>query len=182
LCRRGFTLIEVMVVVVVIGILATMVLPRLTRKSPSAKWENVLDDLNNLVYFARQESISDHKTYRLHFIVDKDGIATVQIEIEDVDPEKPGATVFPRIKPMFFKPTYTFPKEIELKAVYHNREEELEANKNNAYCYIIGNGLVQQTILHLIKTERDKVDRVSFKMEPFLGKFELVQGLIAPPR
>jgi len=60
--------------------------------------------------------------------------------------------------------------------------DELEEQNDNAYCYVIPNGLVQETILHLLKTTGDRTEKVSLKIKPFLGKFELIHEFIRPPR
>ena len=87
--KAGFSLLEILIVMVVVGILATMAMPRLIRKGPSAKWEVVLNELNDLLHFTRQEAIATRKTYRLHFMT-KGNVNRVVIEIEKPDPEKLG--------------------------------------------------------------------------------------------
>jgi len=68
------------------------------QNAATAKWENVLDNINNVVYFARQQSISTQKTHRLHFRVLKDGGATIQTEAEEADPERAGRKLYPKIR------------------------------------------------------------------------------------
>ena len=52
---KAFTLIEIMVVIALLGFMAAIVLPRMTRKPPSAEWKNILDDINNVVLFKLHE-------------------------------------------------------------------------------------------------------------------------------
>ena len=181
--RSGFTLLEILLVMVVIGVVATMTLPRLFRKKPQAKWETVLDEVNNLVSYARQEAISNQNIYRLHFQTTRAGGYRVQVEVESDDPEKPTQKLYTPTKSYYFNPQYTFPKSITIQAVYHGREEQLSQNRQHAYCYVIPDGLVQEILIHLVRKEEDeKESKVSFQMAPFFGKFELHTGLIRPKK
>ena len=156
-------------------------MPRLIRKSPTAKWESVLDEVNNLLYFAKQEAIASHKTYRLHFFI-KRGKSSVIVEVESPNPEKPEKKMYKKITSYYFNPIYNFPKEISLQAVYHGKIDQLDEYNDNAYCYIIPNGLVQEIYVHLLKEENGRESKRTFKIEPFLGKFELIEGFVKPKR
>ena len=175
---KAFTLLEILLVMVVIGIIATMTIPRLIRKDPSSNWESVTDEMNNLVYYARQEAISNQNVYRLHFKENDDGKNIVQVEVEAIDKEHPDKKIYNPIKPYYFTPTYKFPESIEISAIYHGKEEELSGNRQHAYCYVISNGLVQETTIHLLRKENNKESKVSLKMLPFFGRFELLEGFV----
>lgn len=182
----AFTLLEILIVMVVIGIIATIAAPRLTRKDPSTKWENVLEEINNMVSYARQEAISRQKTYRLRFKINKSSADFVQIEEENTDPENPNKKIYPLIQAHGFKPIYKLSNSekvsIKFEAIYHGKTEQLSENKGEAYCYIIPNGLVQEILIHAIRTEDNKTNKASFKMQPFFGKFEKFDGFLKPEK
>lgn len=173
--KRAFTLLEIMVVMFIIGILATMVPPRIVRKKPEAQWETVLDELNNIVYYARQEAIARKKIYRINFHAVRTDRDTVQVELEGEGPEKPGRKVYELVKSYYFNPVYKFPEEIRIEAIYQDKKEQLEENNDHGYCYVIPDGLVQEIFVHLIKTEDERQQKMTVKMLPFLGRFELVE-------
>jgi len=83
----AFTMIELMVVVVLVGLMATMILPRMFRRSPAVEWPNILDEMNNLVSFARQEAISDQQNYRLLFKRGGEGGDVITVQVEQTDPK-----------------------------------------------------------------------------------------------
>ena len=62
LYRKGFTLIELMVVVVIIGLLATIAVPKLAGSKDKAKLASVKTDLRNLMT-AQEAYYSDNATY-----------------------------------------------------------------------------------------------------------------------
>ena len=62
LCRKGFTLIELMVVVVIIGLLAAIAVPKLAGSKDKAKLASVKTDLRNLMT-VQEAYYSDHAAY-----------------------------------------------------------------------------------------------------------------------
>lgn len=178
--RSAFTLLEIMIVMVVIGIIATMALPRLTRKDPSSNWTTVLDEINNLVFYARQDAISNYKNYQLRFTGKVIKPDKVTIEEEKASAEDPSKNIFVPAQAFGFATSYSLPKTISIEAVYHNKTEEMEDNKGNGYCHIIPNGLVQKTTVHLSRTEKNTTSKISLRMMPFFGKFEILEGFVRP--
>ena len=67
-------------------------------------------------------------------------------------------------------------------AVYLGKNELFAENKNEAYCYITPNSLVQHVFIHLVRQTDGGEQKVTFKMEPFLGEFELYDGFIRPEK
>lgn len=168
----AFTLLEILIVVVVIGIMATMTLPRLMKSPPESEWKTVLDELNNLVSYGRQEAIANKKVYRLHFIANRTSGDTVQVEVEKDNPEKPGDKIYSAISSYYFKPTYKVPQEITIQGVYIDKKNELEENKGNAYCYIVPDGLVQEVTVQMDREIKGQKSSMKFIMIPFFGNFE----------
>lgn len=185
IAQRAFTLIEILVVLLLIGVVATVIMPRLFRRAPHLEWKTVLDDMNNLAFFARQEAIANQKVYRLTFKTNRSAPDTIVVEQEYDDPEKPGHKLYKIVVPHYFQgqqTDYQFAPQIKLKAVYSGKQDMLEEQRGVAYCYIVPDGLAQQVLIQLVK----KIETVeffgSFKMLPFLGKFEFYDQLIKPER
>lgn len=178
--RRAFTMIEMMVVIFLIGVVATFVIPRLTYKSPNSEWSTILYDLNNLALFARQEAIANQSVYRLNFKSNSNSPDIMSIEKEENDPEKSGKKNYKQVQSDYLKLPYQFHPSVKIKAFYHGKKEEISENSGNSCCYIVHDGLVQDVIIHLARTEKGVESRVSFKMLPFYGKFEQFDDFIKP--
>jgi len=179
---RAFTLIEMMVVIVLVGIVATVVFPRLFVRKPKAEWPNILDDLNNMVFFARQEAISDQKVYRLFFRSNTQASDFVVVEKEEKDPENPTKKIYEQVRSYYFETKYEFDESVKMVAFYSDGKEQFEANKNNAYCYVVHDGLVQDVMIRFVKKKNDKEIKTTFKMQPFRGEFAMYEGFLKPEK
>lgn len=182
----GFTLIEILVVLFLIGIMATIGIPRfLLDRQPKAEWPTIVDDINNLVIFARQEAISNQAVYRLVFKKQKKGRDVVLVQREGRDPEKPLKKVYNEVTSGYIQARYELPEAIKFQALYHGKQEEFAENKNEGYCYVIPDGLVQDVLIHLTKKKNDKGKKEvqgTLRMSPFFGKFEFFDGFARPER
>ncbi len=181
--RPAFTLFEVLMVALLIGVAATFFLSRAFRPSPAGDWKSVLYEVNNIVSFARQEAITQQQVHRLVFAQKAGSPAEVWIELERDDPEKPGHKRYQKLAASYAATSYTFPPEFVLQAVLLGKKEMLAENKGQAYCYIVPEGLVQQVTVRLVKkmaknglsyeaSAKYELSE-SFVMDPFFGTFSL---------
>lgn len=176
----AFTLLEIMLVIVLIGAVTAFFLPRLVQRSPTLDWSHVLDEMNNLVSFARQEAIANQIEYRLLFVQQPKKPATILIEKEQLDAQDKKRKIFVVITSDYAPTKYTLPEEIVIDGVFDGKTEQLAHYKNRAYCYIVPDGLVQDILIHLTRNSKGVVSEVSLRMKPFYGMFELVQGHSRP--
>ena len=58
----------------------------------------------------------------------------------------------------------------------NHQTRNLEENKQHAYCYVIPDGLVQDVLIHVTRTYKEQTSRMSLRMKPFYGMFELLEG------
>ncbi len=176
----AFTLIEIMVVIVLIGAVTAFFLPRMMQRSPTLDWTHILDEMNNLVSFARQEAIANQKEYRLVFMQKPKRTGAVVIEKEQPDPDNPGKRFFVSITSDYAPTIYKFPPEIYINGIFDGKEEQLAMYKGRGYCYVIPDGLVQDVLIHLTRTYKGTKSAMSLRMKPFYGLFELVVGHVRP--
>ena len=182
--KSAFTTIELLLVIVIIGVMAAMTIPRIIRKSPDSSWEHVTFEVNNLAHFARQESIAKQKMHRLAFISGLRGKELLRVEIETDDPEKPDRLLFKPTTSEYFTPRYELPKHIYLNAVYKGKEDKLDGKTvKRASCHFIPHGLVEEVTIHLSRQEENGTDsKTSIHMAPFLGTFSMQEGHVKPDK
>jgi prepilin-type N-terminal cleavage/methylation domain-containing protein len=177
---KGFSLMELMVVLVLIGFLITMVAPRLSRRSQSSEWKNILSDLNSLAQLSKQESMAEQVVFRLNFIRGKNNEPdSAVVERQGRLDEKSGKLEFVKVHSTYLTTLYTFAANVRLRAIYLGKQEILNES-GQAACYFVPDGLAQNVYVQLARTEDKKEEMATLKMIPFAGQFELEEKLIRP--
>ena len=173
--NAGFSLLEILVVMFIIGLGASFVMPRLVRRAPNIEWPNVRDEMNNMLYFARQEAITTQKVHRLVFD-QKKRVLTVQV---DAGKDSKGKHRFTQTESMYFTSTYELPEQLSLRSVTMGKKQLLEESKDRkAYCYVVPHGLVQAVEVTFDRNGIGDEERKAFmkiKVAPFLGSFEVME-------
>ena len=161
-----------MVVTVIAG-LSVLFISRSRQPQLDKKWDHVLDSVNNLVHYSRQEAIACQVNHRIHVEKKNDGLFEIYVEKEKKEKDRRGKPLFDRAKSFYFNPVYSLPEDVLVEAVYNgDKEEQLAKNKGHAYCHVISNGLVQEATINFVKKQGGYESRKSLKMVPFFGKFE----------
>lgn len=173
---QAFTLIEVLIVIAIFGFMANMITSRLGRRPPSSEWPTVLDTVNSLIFFARQEAISTQKIHRIAFFR-KGKEVSMSVEVQKPDLEHPEKEIFEPATCPYFSVTQKVSECITIDTISHGKYDEWAERNGKAYCHVIADGLVQETIIRLTRSYKGNESKVTFTMMPFLGKFEMTSDL-----
>ena len=178
--KKAFTLIELMVVITLIGVMAAFVFPRFLTRKPKFDWRSVLNDVNILVAFSRQEAIASQKIHRIVFKSNPRGRDVVFVQIAEDSLDDPTKIIYKPVRSSYFDAKYEPEIFVEFISFFIGKEEQFEDNKGRANCYILPDGLVQDVTIHL-QNKKAKYDKqVTFRMQPFQGQFLLLDGFIKP--
>ncbi len=171
--RKAFTLFEVLVVLTLIGVLATILLPRLNLRKPNVQWKTVVCEINNLLLFARQEAITNHKNHRLVFRSD-----SVFVEDESINKSKTSELVYNPVSSLYAATRYDLPDAIKINAVYFNKKDLFQSKEtqHQGHCYIVPDGLIQPVIIWLTRMENGEASKVTIKTQSFLGDCIYLDG------
>lgn len=166
----AFTLVEILIVMVIIGFLMTMA-TRFIVREPKKTITYVLGTLNDLAYLSRQEAQVHSKVHRLVFGGDE-----VLIELEEEDEQDPTKKMFKFLDMPHVQTKCQLPSNMNLSAVFIDGVDMLEENRGRAFVYVTPDGMMQQAFVQLLVRRKDTEDRITFKCQPFLGIFELIEG------
>lgn len=178
---NSFTLLEILIVLVVIGVATTIISTRLIRRKPEEKISNVLNEFNNLIFFARQEAMINRCNVRLFFKSEKYSQDFIVIEKESAVAKAmvdTGKKIFKQIDSDYFETKYILPKTIKMQSFYKGKKEMFSDDKGRGYCYIVPNGLVQDVMIYLTRKLEYGEQKATFKTLPFFGKFEYFEGFV----
>lgn len=178
---QGFSLIELMVVLALLGLIFSMVLPRLTRRSPADTWPMVVDALNNCVAFARQEAIISGQPYAIALCRGSGGGPDfVLVEQLVDDPEKIDHKIFQTVNSPYFHTRQELSKNMKFNAVFFGKEDLFVDKSGCARFFVVPDGLVQDVLVHMTRREENNKHEISLRMQPYLGQFVLNEGHARP--
>jgi len=89
--QRGFTLIELMIVVAMIGVIAAIVFPRLDPFLPQRRLKSAARLLSGTISLAYGEAIAKNSTYRLYMDSSTDEYWITEVKALEQDNEQPTA-------------------------------------------------------------------------------------------
>lgn len=182
---RGFTLIEIMIVLAILGFGLTLAVNRLTNRSGELRAV-----LRKTVVLSRElhtRAKLNGVTYRLvldlgeggpnstqSIYVERGNGATVikdqELEEEDIDEENPPPKDFQRDTDLLKKPL-KLPRGIYISEVEINRIEQ-PLTQGLAYIHYLSQGLVEEAAIHLKKADNDQKWTIS--IHPLTGRAEVL--------
>ena len=172
--RNGFTFIEIVIALAIIGLLAAVIVPNLRRRSPKYEREQFVGHLNALTQFAWQSAITTGKLHRIFLHIQQRKItveqATAEKDMEDVP-------IFKPVRSTYLKTEYVWPKQLSLRDAYIDGQDILSLfdKAYEAWFYLIPSGLAQEVILNF----EDSKDRLAGRprqlglvLNPFSAQFK----------
>jgi prepilin-type N-terminal cleavage/methylation domain-containing protein len=166
--RSAFTLIEILLGLAIIGLGASLVMPRLTRRPHETEWPTIQHELNTMLFFARQEAIV---TQKIHRITCNEKARTLVAEAP-TGQEKNGVMQYEQVYSSYFTTQYELPSQVRFGAVKLGKKNLFEENKGIASCYVVPNGLIQEVSIELIRDDGSQTMRKVYQAAPFLGTFD----------
>lgn len=173
--RGGFTLIELMIGIAIIGFIASMIAPLLGPAQAGETRKKFISDLNSLVQLGWQQAVVSGKVHRVFFNI-KERIAFVEKELNANDATKP---TFAPLKQMVTASRFSWPDSLDIKQFIIEGSDEMKRFSSGAkevWFYIIPDGLTQQVTINLLDKEKNidnKPVRVGLVLQPFIAQFKV---------
>jgi len=161
----GFTLVEVMVVVLILGLMAGVMLPRLMRPLFASDIRLATRRLAALTALVRDRAVRTHQTYRLHYDRQKETLWVTFLAASGEEQEDQGSLTA----------TQRWPGAVDLVAVrtqFQGRQPE--GSEENLFTTFLPNGYVERTLLHVQAEEA----QYTLVIEPLTGQVRRLDGFL----
>lgn len=176
--RRGFTLLEILVVLAIVGVLMTVVVPNFRNMLPGRERKLFIGKLNGLMRTAWQRALVEHKTQKISFDFDKRLLwlesATGAVKEDVAEFAKPKGSYVPT--------SLKIPKVIEVKSFIIEGFDEMGRygsgrKTTESWFYIIPDGLTQTVTINFLDRSNlnsaGKPRQYGLVLNPFNAQFKV---------
>lgn len=171
--QSGFTIIELLLVIIIIGILSSTLVPLLKTKNPRYERKLFLARLNALMQLAWQRAVVMNSVIRVMFDVSKKTIVLEQ-QVQQTGKAEPS---FTPIKQSYISSSLLIPSSLLIKKFFiegSNEMDRVDKNTAQVWFYIVPRGLAQQVEINAIDISNIKNKKTEFfniRINPFTGRF-----------
>ncbi len=169
--KTGFTFIELLVVIMLMGIVATMIIPNLQQRLPGHQRKAFVNELNTLLAFGWQSALATQQVHKVSFDLNA---RKANLEVEEVSAD--GSTVVDKpVTQAYRKTSYEWPETIEIKNFYIDGVDDLgktDRDVFNVWFYIVPEGLSQQIIMNVVDTSQTPQIELGLVLNPFTAQLK----------
>lgn len=177
--NKGFSLLEFMIVLAIIGLLGTVVVPNLQTGNPAAERKRFVAQLNEFMSFAWYNGVTSGKVQKIVFDFEKNNI---HLEQQKMQEEKPSQeTLYEPVIRAYTKTILAWPKQYHLKNFFIEGYDEVARygsgrNMKVAYFFLVPDGLTQDIIINAVDMSdrygNQKAKPFSLVLNPFNAHFK----------
>jgi len=177
--RSGFTLIEIMVTLLIIGLMVAIVSPNFRRRQPEYERKQFLSSLNALMRLAAQQAAVTHKLHRVYFDFER-GKEKVMVQIKGEGQDEKGQQIFKTIKAPYLHSTLTWPKTLPPQSfIIEGTDELAQKTDKKIWFFIMPEGLTQNVIINVYDKNpayRGKPKQIGLVLNPFSAQFKIYES------
>ena len=183
--KSGFSLIEIMVAIVIIGIVAAIVVPNLGKSKARQERDKFISELNALTGFALHNAVKTKKLHQVFFDF-AEGKREIYLKIF-TQKDKYGKDEWAPVTRSYVKNFVKMIDQLELKNFYVEGKDEvgkLSSGKGgNVYIYV-SDGICQNVVINYLDNNQEKSGRnklpLGLVLNPFSAQFEVFDEFKKP--
>jgi prepilin-type N-terminal cleavage/methylation domain-containing protein len=182
--KNGFSLLELMIVLVLIGVLGSMVMPNLQRSTPRYEREEFIARFNALTQLAWQQALITHKAQQISVDIKK---RIIFLSSATGDTDRSGQPVFKPAIGLVQKTSLPIPEQIDIKQFFIEKFDMMtrstRGKADEVWFYIIPEGMAQDVVVNFIDT-KDMLNNtprpVGLVLNPFTAQFKIYDAFQKP--
>jgi type II secretion system protein H len=182
-CKQGFTFIEILVVMMLVGILATIIVPNLGGRLPKYEREAFIAELEGVIRFGWQEAVQSTKMHRVLFDLEKNKIA---VQVATGKKNRDGTPAFDTVADSYTASELIIPDAFEFREFYINGRNELKRDRDTfkVWFFILPTGMTQEVVINMLDTNESDAQgnemRVGLVLNPFTAQLKIYDTFQKP--
>lgn len=178
--RPGFTLLEVLFVIVLIGFMLAALSPVLFRPRPGYQRAKFVDELSNLIADGYLGALELGVLHRVVFDIEKN---EVRVEKSTQKKDIQGNVIFEQLTGDYLTTQLQWPENLEIENFYVNRKEELlsgpSVQMKKIWFFITPDGMSQEVTINILDkndiTAQGKSAEMSLVINPFTVQLQMYE-------
>ncbi|HLJ30864.1 MAG TPA: prepilin-type N-terminal cleavage/methylation domain-containing protein [Candidatus Babeliales bacterium] len=174
--RFGFTLLELIITIAIIGLLSAIIVPNLSRTTPRYERQAFIARFNTLVQYAWQQSLVTHQIQRVTVDVGKKKITLATATGEK---DNKGELIFKPIENAVEDTEVTIPDQIQIKQFFIEGFDMMtkfaRTKTATVWFYLVPEGMAQNVVINFLDTKDvrdDQPRQEALVLNPFTAQFK----------
>ena len=174
--KHGFTLLELIITIAIIGLLSAIIVPNLQRTTPRYEREAFIARFNTLVQYGWQQALITHQVQRITVDIGK---KTITLATSTGEKDKSGEFIFKPITDAVEDTEIAIPDQIQIKQFFIEGFDMMtkfaRSKTATVWFYLVPEGMAQNVVINFLDTKdlRDDQPRQgALVLNPFIAQFK----------
>lgn len=175
MCNKGFTLLEIIIAVAIIGLVVVIIIPNFMGRAPYYERKETIANLNALTQLAWQNALIENKIHKIKFDFNA---GKVWLEVETDEYEK-GEPKFKPLARIHLDTEFAWPEHFEVKQFLIEKRDAMKEfvgrETRAVWFFVMPDGLTQDVIINFVDVKDllpdGKTRPIGLVLNPFNAQF-----------